>query len=216
MRYIFLFISAGILSSLSYASDLYRASPEKYMGKSTMIEMNIGNEYMAVTSDPQATKAAYDILSNGGTAADAAIAAQLVLGLTEPQSSGLGGGAFILYFDVLNNTLTTFDGREIAPLASTPNYFLKKNMKPMNFFEAVLNGRSVGVPGTPALLGKLHERFGKTNMQKLIEPALNLAVNGFLPSKGLLKSLKNDIGRLDQNIISKEYFYNKKIIQFNL
>ena len=215
MRYIFLFISAGILSSLSYASDLYRASPEKYMGKSTMIEMNIGNEYMAVTSDPQATKAAYDILSNGGTAADAAIAAQLVLGLTEPQSSGLGGGAFILYFDVLNNTLTTFDGREIAPLASTPNYFLKKNMKPMNFFEAVLNGRSVGVPGTPALLGKLHERFGKTNMQKLIEPALNLAVNGFLPSKGLLKSLKNDIGRLDQNIISKEYFYNKKIIKNN-
>ncbi|MBT3697838.1 MAG: gamma-glutamyltransferase, partial [Gammaproteobacteria bacterium] len=170
MRNMFLFIYVGLFSSLIYAFDLHRASPEKYIGKSTTIKMNIGHEYMAVTSDPQATKAAYDILSDGGTAADAAIAAQLVLGLTEPQSSGLGGGAFILYFDALNNILTTFDGRETAPLASMPNYFLKKNMEPMNFFEAVLNGRSVGVPGTPALLGKLHERFGKTNMQKLIEP----------------------------------------------
>ena len=211
----FLFIYVGLFSSLSYAFDLHRASPEKYIGKSTTIKMDIGHEYMAVTSDPQATKAAYDILSDGGTAADAAIAAQLVLGLTEPQSSGLGGGAFILYFDALNNILTTFDGRETAPLASTPNYFLKKNMEPMNFFEAVLDGRSVGVPGTPALLGKLHERFGKTNMQKLIEPAFNLALNGFSPSKGLLKSLKNDVGRLDQNIISKEYFYNKQIIKNN-
>jgi len=211
----FLFIYVGLFSSLSYAFDLHRASPEKYIGKSTTIKMDIGHEYMAVTSDPQATKAAYDILSDGGTAADAAIAAQLVLGLTEPQSSGLGGGAFILYFDALNNILTTFDGRETAPLASTPNYFLKKNMEPMNFFEAVLDGRSVGVPGTPALLGKLHERFGKTHMQKLIEPALNLALNGFSPSKGLLKSLKHDVGRLDQNIASKEYFYNKKIIRNN-
>jgi gamma-glutamyltranspeptidase / glutathione hydrolase len=215
MRNMFLFIYVGLFSSLSYAFDLHRASPEKYIGKSTTIKMDIGHEYMAVTSDPQATKAAYDILSDGGTAADAAIAAQLVLGLTEPQSSGLGGGAFILYFDALNNILTTFDGRETAPLASTPNYFLKKNMEPMNFFEAVLDGRSVGVPGTPALLGKLHERFGKTHMQKLIEPALNLALNGFSPSKGLLKSLKHDVGRLDQNIASKEYFYNKKIIRNN-
>ena len=120
MRNIFLLISAGIISSLSYASDLYRASPEKYIGKSTKVELDVGHEYMAVTSDPQATKAAYDILLDGGSAADAAIAAQFVLGLTEPQSSGLGGGAFIIYYDALKNTLTTFDGRETAPLASTP------------------------------------------------------------------------------------------------
>ena len=99
MRNIFLFIGVGLLASLSYASDLHRASPEKYIGKSTTIESDIGNEYMAVTSDPEATRAAYEILSDGGTAADAAIAAQLVLGLTEPQSSGLGGGAFIMYYN---------------------------------------------------------------------------------------------------------------------
>ena len=199
MRNIFLLISAGIISSLSYASDLYRASPEKHIGKSTTVELDIGHEYMAVTSDPEATRAAYEILSDGGTAADAAIAAQLVLGLTEPQSSGLGGGAFIMYYDALNNSLTALDGRETAPLASTPSYFIKNNMEPMAFFEAVLDGRSVGVPGTPALLGDLHERFGKINIKKLIEPALNLAINGFVPSKGLLKSLENDIGKLDQN-----------------
>ena len=193
----------------------HRASPEKYIGKSTTIESDIGNEYMAVTSDPEATRAAYEILSDGGTAADAAIAAQLVLGLTEPQSSGLGGGAFIMYYNALDNSLTALDGRETAPLASTPNYFLKNNMEPMGFFEAVLDGRSVGIPGTPALLGDLHERFGKINIKKLIEPALNLAINGFVPSKGLLKSLDNDIGRLDQNKTSKEYFYNKKIIKNN-
>jgi gamma-glutamyltranspeptidase/glutathione hydrolase len=215
MRNIFLFISVGILASLSYASELYRASPEKYIGKSKTIELDIGKEYMAVTSDPQATKAAYEILSDGGSAADAAIAAQLVLGLTEPQSSGLGGGAFIMYYDANNKTLTALDGRETAPLASMPEYFLKNNIEPMGFYEAVLDGRSVGIPGTPALLGELHERFGKTNMQKLIEPALNLAVNGFSPSKGLLESLENDIGRLDQSNIGKEYFYNKKIIKNN-
>ena len=215
MRNIFLFIGVGLLASLSYASDLHRASPEKYIGKSTTIQSDIGNEYMAVTSDPEATRAAYEILSDGGTAADAAIAAQLVLGLTEPQSSGLGGGAFIMYYDALDNSLTALDGRETAPLASTPSYFLKNNMEPMGFFEAVLDGRSVGIPGTPALLGDLHERFGKINIKKLIEPALNLAINGFVPSKSLLKSLKNDIGRLDQSKISKEYFYNKKIIKNN-
>jgi gamma-glutamyltranspeptidase/glutathione hydrolase len=215
MRNIFLFISVGILASLSYASELYKASPEKYIGKSKTIELYIGKEYMAVTSDPQATKAAYEILSDGGSAADAAIAAQLVLGLTEPQSSGLGGGAFIMYYDANNKTLTALDGRETAPLASMPEYFLKNNIEPMGFYEAVLDGRSVGIPGTPALLGELHERFGKTNMQKLIEPALNLAVNGFSPSKGLLESLENDIGRLDQSNIGKEYFYNKKIIKNN-
>jgi len=83
----------------------------------------------------------------------------------------------------------------------------------MAFYEAVLDGRSVGIPGTPAVLGKLHERFGKINIQKLIKPALSLAMNGFSPSRGLLESLENDIGRLDQSEEGKEYFYNKKIIK---
>ncbi|MDB3973103.1 gamma-glutamyltransferase [Gammaproteobacteria bacterium] len=213
MKNIFLFIIIEISASLVHASDIYRASPERYIGKSDIIEISIGTKYMAVTSDPQATEAAYNVLSNGGTAADAAIAAQFVLGLTEPQSSGLGGGAFVIYYNAKQNLLTTFDGRETAPLASTPNYFLKNDKNPLGFYEAVLDGRSVGVPGTPAILGKLHERFGKTDIQKLIKPAVTLAMNGFAPSRGLLESLQNDIGRLDKNKKSKEYFYNKNVIK---
>ena len=213
MKNIFLFIIIGISASLVDASDIYRASPERYIGKSDIVEISIGTKYMAVTSDPQATEAAYNVLSNGGTAADAAIAAQFVLGLTEPQSSGLGGGAFVIYYDAKQNLLTTFDGRETAPLASTPNYFLNNDKNPMGFYEAVLDGRSVGVPGTPAVLGKLYERFGKTDIQKLIKPAVTLAMNGFAPSRGLLESLQNDIGRLDKNKKNKEYFYNKNIIK---
>ncbi len=213
MKNIFLFIIIGAYTSLVNASDIYRASPERYVGKSDIVEISIGTKYMAVTSDPQATEAAYNVLSNGGTAADAAIAAQFVLGLTEPQSSGLGGGAFVIYYNAKQNLLTTFDGRETAPLASTPNYFLNNNKKPIGFYEAVLDGRSVGVPGTPAVLGKLHERFGKTDIQKLIEPAVTLAMDGFAPSRGLLESLQNDIGRLGKNKKTKEYFYNKKIIK---
>ena len=213
MKNIFLFIIIGAYISLVNASDIYRASPERYIGKSDIVETSIGTKYKAVTSDPQATKAAYNVLSNGGTAADAAIAAQFVLGLTEPQSSGLGGGAFVIYYNAKQNLLTTFDGRETAPLASTPNYFLNNNKKPIGFYEAVLDGRSVGVPGTPAVLGKLHERFGKADIQKLIEPAVALAMDGFAPSRGLLESLQNDIGRLDKNKKSKEYFYNKNIIK---
>ena len=127
MKNIFLFIIIGAYTSLVNASDIYRASPERHVGKSDIVETSVGTKYMAVTSDPQATKAAYNVLSNGGTAADAAIAAQFVLGLTEPQSSGLGGGAFVIYYNAKQNLLTTFDGRETAPLASTPNYFLNNN-----------------------------------------------------------------------------------------
>ena len=108
MKNIFLFLLIGVPIALINASEAYRASPEKYIGKSDIVKTSIGSKYMAVTSDPQATKAAYNILSSGGTAADAAIAAQLVLGLTEPQSSGLGGGAFVIYYNEKNNMLTTF------------------------------------------------------------------------------------------------------------
>lgn len=167
-----------------------------------------GTKYMAVTADPHATKAAYDILKSGGTAADAAIAAQFVLGLTEPQSSGLGGGAFALYYDAQTQKLTTYDARETAPLAAHPGYFLKADGTPMKFFEAVLGGRSIGVPGTPALLEKLHKNHGKTDKTTLVHAAQQLATNGFKKSSRLQESLEADKGRLDQNSFSKEYFYN--------
>ena len=83
----------------------------------------------------------------------------------------------------------------------------------MNFYDAVLDGRSVGVPGTPALLGLLHQKFGKHSMEKLITPAHTLAVNGFKPSEGLYLALKSDVGKLDKNNDTKTYFYENDIIK---
>ena len=158
-----------LLLPLSTLSDNnLRANPEAYIGKERATSSLVAKNYMAVTSDPSATKAAYDVLKNNGTAADAAIAAQLVLGLTEPQSSGLGGGAFALYYHAKTQSLVSLDGREVAPMSAHGNYFLKDNGIPMKFFEAVLDGRSIGVPGTPALLGILHEMFGSQELNQLI------------------------------------------------
>ena len=108
--------------------------------------------YMAASANPLATEAGYEILKRGGSAIDAMVAMQTTLGLVEPQSSGLGGGAFLVYWDNKAKKLTTFDARETAPKAATPGLFLDENGKPMGFMKAVVGGRSVGVPGIPKLL----------------------------------------------------------------
>jgi len=197
---------------LMHSSDDLRANPEVYIGKDRKTQIATGKNYMVVTSDPMATQAAYDVLSKNGTAADAAIAAQLVLGLTEPQSSGLGGGAFALYYDAAKKSLITIDGRETAPISVMGDYFIKDSGEPMSFYEAVLDGRSIGIPGTPALLGALHEKYGTISLKKLIVPAYNLAQYGFLPSEGLSKALKSDIGKLDINPTTRKYFYENNIL----
>ncbi len=107
---------------------------------------------MVAAANPLAVEAGYRILKQGGTAADAAVAVQLVLNIVEPQSSGIGGGAFMLYHDGKRHKLTAFDGRETAPGAATPQRFLDKDGKPLQFYDAVVGGKSVGVPGTLALL----------------------------------------------------------------
>ncbi len=117
--------------------------------------------YMAASANPLATEAGYEILKRGGSAIDAMIAMQTTLGLVEPQSSGLGGGAFLVYWDNKAKKLTTFDARETAPKAATPELFLDENGKPMGFMKAVVGGRSVGVPGIPKLLEDVHKRYGK-------------------------------------------------------
>lgn len=151
-----------------------------------------GRLFMAVTANPLATDAAVEILRAGGTAADAAIAAQLVLNLVEPQSSGLGGGGFLLYHDARDNRLRAYDGRETAPAAARPERFLDANGKPLPFFEAAVGGRSVGVPGLPALLDMAYRNHGRTLWPKLFAPALRLAVDGFPMSPRLHKLLAED------------------------
>lgn len=129
---------------------------------------------MVVTANPLATQAGEQVLRNGGTAADAAVAVQTVLGLVEPQSSGLGGGAFVVWHDGASGEITTYDGREKTPMASGEDRFVG-----LTFTEAWQSGLSAGVPGTPALLEEIHGRHGKTPWQRLFAPGLRLALGGY-------------------------------------
>ncbi|MCP4320017.1 MAG: gamma-glutamyltransferase [Hyphomicrobiales bacterium] len=153
-------------------------------------------DFMVATANPYATKAGHDALAAGGNAIDAMVAVQLVLGLVEPQSSGIGGGAFLVYFDNDEGLLTTFDGRETAPMAATPTLFQNVNGEPLKFFDAVVGGRSVGTPGTLKLLYDTHAAHGKLEWATLVQPAIDLAEQGFELSERLFKQLSADVDRL--------------------
>jgi gamma-glutamyltranspeptidase/glutathione hydrolase len=141
--------------------------------------------FMVAAANPLAVDAGYRVLAAGGNAVDAAIAVQLVLNLVEPQASGIGGGAFMLVHDARGNRLFAYDGRETAPAAATPDRFLDAGGKPMEFRDAVIGGRSVGVPGVVALLEAAHRRHGKLPWARLFEPAIALARQGFAVSPHL-------------------------------
>jgi len=132
---------------------------------------------MIITANPLATEAGFAMLQQGGSAIDAAIAAQMMLGLTEPQSSGIGGGAFLLLFD--GTTVVAFDGRETAPAAAMPDRFLVADGTPLPFRQAVVGGRSVGVPGVLKMLDLAHKQYGKLPWASLFQPAIEMAETGF-------------------------------------
>ncbi|WEJ32546.1 gamma-glutamyltransferase [Devosia sp. SD17-2] len=161
--------------------------------------------FMVSSAHPLATQAGYDVLAAGGTAADAAVAVQVMLGLVEPQSSGLGGGAFLLYFDKESGELTTYDAREKAPMAADGSYFLDGAGAPMGFMDAVIGGKSAGVPGTPRLLEKLHADHGESDWGSLLQPAIDTAEAGFEVSQRMADSVAGTEG-LDQFIATAEYF----------
>jgi len=135
------------------------------------------SQAMIATANPLATDAGYEILQQGGSAVDAAIAAQMMLGLTEPQSSGIGGGALLLLYD--GTQVVAFDGRETAPAAATPERFLDAHGKPLAFRDAVVGGRSVGVPGVLKMLVMAHKQYGKLPWTTLFQPAIRMAEEGF-------------------------------------
>lgn len=143
---------------------------------------------MVAAANPYAVDAGLEILQAGGSAVDAAIAVQLVLGLVEPQSSGLGGGAFLAYWDEASGAVHTYDGRETAPAAAQPDRFVKDG-RLMAFGQAVRSGRSVGVPGVPRLLALAHVRHGRLPWARLFEPAIKLADSGFQVSSRLFVQL---------------------------
>ncbi len=136
-------------------------------------------------ADPRATAAGQAMLKAGGSAADAAIATMIALTVAEPQSSGIGGGAFFLWYDAKSRILHTLDGRERAPAAARPDRFLNKDGQPMSFAEAVPGGYSVGVPGVIALAAEAHRRWGRLPWAALFQPAIALAKDGVLVSERL-------------------------------
>ena len=142
-------------------------------------------QFMVAAANPLAVEAGYRILRQGGSAVDAAISVQLVLNLVEPQSSGIGGGAFMLVHDGRRNRLVAYDGRETAPAAARPDRFLDADGKPMNVVDAVVGGRSVGVPGVVALLAEAHRRHGRLPWAALFAPAIALSERGFAISPRL-------------------------------
>jgi len=162
--------------------------------------------WMVAAANPLAVQAGARVLREGGTAADAMVAVQAVLGLVEPQSSGLGGGAFLVWYDAATGEVTTLDGRETAPLSATPRLFQTAEGEPMGFWDAVIGGRSVGTPGTPALMEAAHRRWGSANWAGLFEEAIALADDGFAVSRRLAGQVEGGAERLATHPRTAEYF----------
>src|SRR5215471_12484881 len=161
---------------------------------------------MVAAANPLAVEAGYQILREGGNAIDAAVAVQMVLNLVEPQSSGIGGGGYLLYYDGKSQALEAYDGRETAPSAATEDMFLHADKTPMKFYEAVVGGLSVGVPGDLRLLEAVHKAHGKLPWAQLLQPAIDLADKGFAISPRLHEELADD-EYLPKQSAAAAYFY---------
>jgi len=171
-------------SALAAQAQVTQSQPEPPTGV-TKKTLATAKREMVAAGHPLAVEAGLAMLAKGGSAVDAMIATQLVLTLVEPQSSGLGGGAFLLHHDSRARRTVAYDARETAPAGATPGLFLKPDGKPMPFQQAVVGGRSVGVPGVPRLLEVAHARHGKLPWAALFEPAIAIAESGFPMSKRL-------------------------------
>ena len=172
--------------------------------------MQTAEKFMIAAANPYAANAGRDVLEQGGNAIDAMVATQLILGLVEPQSSGLGGGAFLVYYDAKADQLTTFDGRETAPMAATPTLFQDDQGEKLKFWDAVVGGLSVGTPGTVKLMYETHKTHGELEWAALVQPAIDLAENGFEVSERLNKLITNDMERLSSNSDTKAYFFGEE------
>lgn len=183
-------VAVAVTTSLCVFSAAFATTepldPELATGRNTS-KRAVASTFMAATANPHATQAAYNILEKGGSAIDAIIAAQAMLTLTEPQSSGIGGGAFILYWDAKAKALTSFDGRERAPMALQSDYFIKKFGPEPKWIDAVVGGGSVGAPGAIKTLYTMHQKYGKLPWSRLFDDVIRLAEKGFNVSPRLAK-----------------------------
>jgi len=161
---------------------------------------------MVAAANPLAVEAGLDVLRRGGSAVDAAIAVQMVLGVVEPQASGIGGGGFLLHYDAASGATAVYDGRETAPAGATPAMFLDRDGKPLGFREAVASGISVGVPGVLAMLELAHREHGKLAWRDLFQPAIDMAREGFAVPPRLAASLARSPSLRDDPDIRAIYF----------
>ena len=207
---------AAVLLTACAASDSLAPYPGKHTrAEETLIQpegpsgqrLRIGRSFdrhAVATAHPAASAAGLEMLRAGGSAIDAAIAAQMVLTLVEPQSSGIGGGAFLLHHD--GRRVQAFDGRETAPRGVRTDMFVGPDGKPVPFMQAVVGGQSVGVPGTVSMLGMAHRQHGRLPWGRLFEPAIRLADDGFELSPRLHTLLAAEQALRDDPV-ARAYFY---------
>jgi gamma-glutamyltranspeptidase/glutathione hydrolase len=166
--------------------------------------------FMVVANNPLATKAGCDVLKKGGSAVDAAVAVQMVLNLVEPQSSGLGGGAFMLTYDAKTKSVMSYDGRETAPAAATENYlrWISATQQTTPLPNARASGRSIGTPGALHMLETAHKDLGKLSWKELFDPAIQIATDGFKISPRMAASIAGSASSLTRDPDAKAYFLN--------
>ncbi len=167
------------------------------------------HHHMIVAAEPLAAAAGLDVLRAGGSAVDAAIAAQLVLALVEPQSSGLGGGAVMLTYDAASRQVNAWDGRETAPAAAGPDLFLTADGHELGFREAGVGGRAVGVPGALRMLEAAHRAAGRLPWERLFADAIRLAEHGFAVPPRLAAAIAADAPSLGSRAGSRGYFFRR-------
>ncbi|WP_425409658.1 gamma-glutamyltransferase [Hyphococcus sp.] len=210
-RHIIWIVVLASLTSSCGREDASQPAPEEITPADSSaageVEEHEVKSWFIAAANPYAAEAGAEILKSGGSAVDAAIATQAVLGLVEPQSSGFGGGAFMLHFDPETSNLVTYDGREVAPASATPDRFLTAAGEPMNFYDAVAGGLSVGVPGAVRMLELAHNEHGKLPWRETLSPAVRLAEEGFEVSPRL-NGLLTRIPRLKQLPAAAAYFYS--------
>lgn len=202
---LFASVLAALLVALSCATTTQEATREQQQAERQKediaperatgvrdVKLAKAQRFMVSAAHPDATRAGLEILEQGGTALDAAVAIQMMLTLVEPQSSGIGGGAFLLYWDAGTKTLYAYDGRETAPAAIDPRVFLDEEGQPLDFFDAIIGGRSVGVPGVVRMLERAHEVHGRLPWASLFESSIARAEEGFVVYERLHKQIAMD------------------------
>ncbi|MBP3126334.1 gamma-glutamyltransferase [Thalassospira sp. ER-Se-21-Dark] len=204
-----LYVCLGQSAVAQQTTDAIAPEASTAGSSSEMRKAANANNWMISAGNPLAVQAGANILRSGGNAIDAMVTIQTMLGLVEPQSSGIGGGAFLVYFDATRGKLTTLDGRETAPLNATPMLFQDENGEPLKFYDAVVGGRSVGTPGTPALMKAAHEKWGQLPWNSLFDPAIDIATAGFEVSPRLAALIIDDQEKLSRDPEAKSYFFDQ-------